>query len=633
MLTLKRSSLQSKQSKRSLLVVLCMVVVFGGVGVYLLRPSKAAVDPGALSLAPASYSLEKGQVVNVAVNVGTGYAPNSDVVVSVRYPSSLSLQGVRDACPNPGFTQPRVNMATTGTVEVHCQRSAGNQGGKTLAMLVFTASQNTGTASITIDGSPAVSRIALGTSSTAGVRSRQTDTDTVTRVLPTACGLTSAGKTSCTKPTSAVSRSSIVKPDGTILGTFTPMQFHAAYHMPCATGGKTTQAVCAQPSSYGPATVDIVQFYKYSTSTADLENDLSLYDQEYALPNCTVANGCLSLVNATGGSDLPTATVSEFDSGIMTAIVSVHSMCQTCKIRLVVADNLTLSQASKYAISLGDVAVVNNWIDLRAKADRDPDSWYNHNTGMASIWPASAYVGTTWFVGPGLNGYPASIPGNVVVAGSFLAFNHDDSRFEETTTAYDDGGCSPDYPAPAWQTGLPNWSALGCGNHRAYADIVANADAEISVPVHGVWQITVGTDMSQALVGGMFGLAGSVPASMTGEEVLYKNSNSSNTYDVTGSDYQGLCLTSAVGYCHPGPGFDIPSGLGAPNGVSLFAGPSSGGGGGGKTGDINNDGKVNIQDLAQLLINFGKNTSTGDLNNDGKINIQDLALLLINFGK
>ena len=51
--------------------------------------------------------------------------------------------------------------------------------------------------------------------------------------------------------------------------------------------------------------------------------------------------------------------------------------------------------------------------------------------------------------------------------------------------------------------------------------------------------------------------------------------------------------------------------------------------------DLNGDGKVNIQDLALLLINFGKTGSSlkGDINNDGKVNIQDLALLLVKFGK
>lgn len=50
-------------------------------------------------------------------------------------------------------------------------------------------------------------------------------------------------------------------------------------------------------------------------------------------------------------------------------------------------------------------------------------------------------------------------------------------------------------------------------------------------------------------------------------------------------------------------------------------------------GDLNHDGKVNIQDLSLLLINFGKTTATGDIDDDGKVNIRDLSMLLINFGK
>ena len=54
----------------------------------------------------------------------------------------------------------------------------------------------------------------------------------------------------------------------------------------------------------------------------------------------------------------------------------------------------------------------------------------------------------------------------------------------------------------------------------------------------------------------------------------------------------------------------------------------------GNIADINGDGKVDIQDLAALLINFGKSGSglKGDLNGDSRVNIQDLSLLLINFG-
>jgi hypothetical protein len=59
------------------------------------------------------------------------------------------------------------------------------------------------------------------------------------------------------------------------------------------------------------------------------------------------------------------------------------------------------------------------------------------------------------------------------------------------------------------------------------------------------------------------------------------------------------------------------------------------------TGDINNDGSVNITDLSLLISSYGQsgtacisNTSyTCDLNNDSAINILDLSILLSNYGQ
>lgn len=54
--------------------------------------------------------------------------------------------------------------------------------------------------------------------------------------------------------------------------------------------------------------------------------------------------------------------------------------------------------------------------------------------------------------------------------------------------------------------------------------------------------------------------------------------------------------------------------------------------------DVNQDGKVDIKDLAALAVHFGTYAggpgydSTFDLNSDGKIDIQDLAIVAMNFG-
>jgi hypothetical protein len=51
------------------------------------------------------------------------------------------------------------------------------------------------------------------------------------------------------------------------------------------------------------------------------------------------------------------------------------------------------------------------------------------------------------------------------------------------------------------------------------------------------------------------------------------------------------------------------------------------------TGDLNNDGTVNILDLSILLNGWGKTGVPGDLNGDGAINVLDLSLLLTNWTK
>ena len=51
--------------------------------------------------------------------------------------------------------------------------------------------------------------------------------------------------------------------------------------------------------------------------------------------------------------------------------------------------------------------------------------------------------------------------------------------------------------------------------------------------------------------------------------------------------------------------------------------------------DLNNDGTINLTDLATLLSNFGLDGATraqGDINGDGSVNLTDLAMLLAVFG-
>jgi mannan endo-1,4-beta-mannosidase len=50
------------------------------------------------------------------------------------------------------------------------------------------------------------------------------------------------------------------------------------------------------------------------------------------------------------------------------------------------------------------------------------------------------------------------------------------------------------------------------------------------------------------------------------------------------------------------------------------------------TGDLNNDGKVDIVDLSILLSNYGTTNASADINNDGTVNVFDLSILLSKYG-
>jgi hypothetical protein len=48
-------------------------------------------------------------------------------------------------------------------------------------------------------------------------------------------------------------------------------------------------------------------------------------------------------------------------------------------------------------------------------------------------------------------------------------------------------------------------------------------------------------------------------------------------------------------------------------------------------GDLNGDGKVNIQDLSIVLGEWGNQTTNGDANGDNAVNILDLSVVLSNY--
>src|SRR3569623_1736919 len=111
------------------------------------------------------------------------------------------------------------------------------------------------------------------------------------------------------------------------------------------------------------ATIAIVDAYGYS----NLASDLAVYRSQYGLPPCTVANGCLKIVNQNGQTaPLPSNPPAGDDWTGETAldVDMASAACPKCKILVVQADDdsgngLYLSQMA--AASLGATVISNSW--------------------------------------------------------------------------------------------------------------------------------------------------------------------------------------------------------------------------------------------------------------------------------
>ncbi|HEX7704164.1 MAG TPA: hypothetical protein VF403_25655, partial [Kofleriaceae bacterium] len=111
------------------------------------------------------------------------------------------------------------------------------------------------------------------------------------------------------------------------------------------------------------ATIAIVDAFGYT----NLASDLAQYRSQYGLPACTVANGCLKIVNQTGQtSPLPPNPPSNDDWTVETALdVDMASAgCPKCKILVVQAQDDQgdgLNIANTTAATLSATVVSNSW--------------------------------------------------------------------------------------------------------------------------------------------------------------------------------------------------------------------------------------------------------------------------------
>ena len=295
---------------------------------------------------------------------------------------------------------------------------------------------------------------------------------------------------------------------------------------------------------------------------------------------------------------------------------TAHAVCQTCTILLVLAnseENENLEAAERSAERLGANEITNSWGGLEEgeSAELESESAFNH---PGTVITASA--GDNGYLGwdsqnsfeQGYAEFPSSSPHVVGVGGTRLTLTAGGAWSSETVwNGYGagGGGCSVNFLAPAWQQSLANWSAVGCADKRAVSDVSADADPYTGLAVRYsspaceesyegktvYWCMIGGTSLSSPLIASVFALAGGAGSAQYPAQTLYENerldpgalhdivsgSNGICTEPfgetgISGCSAQAEAKASCEGHaiCLAGSGYDGPTGVGTPDGISAF---------------------------------------------------------------
>jgi N-acetylneuraminic acid mutarotase len=350
-----------------------------------------------------------------------------------------------------------------------------------------------------------------------------------------------------------------IHPDATPSG-YGPSDLQSAYNLPSGSAGSGQ-------------TVAIVDAYDDPTAEADLQ----VYRAQYGLPVCDTANGCFQKLNQDGqASPLPPAAAGTgWDIEESLDVDMVSAICPLCHIDLVEGNspqNTDLYTAEDTAAGLADF-VSNSWGECEYSGETTDDTYFNH-PGVAISVASGDYGYDNNEEGCSSPSFPSTSQYVTSVGGTALTKDSSVPRgWTETTWSPDPqatgSGCSLYETKPAWQTDT------GCTN-RMTNDVSAVGDPATGVAIYdsysdGGWGEEGGTSVASPIIASVYALAGT-PLSGT-YPASYPYSHTSALNDVT-SGSNGSCTPAY--FCTAGPGYDGPTGLGTPNGVTAFQGAPSG---------------------------------------------------------
>ena len=325
-------------------------------------------------------------------------------------------------------------------------------------------------------------------------------------------------------------------PDG-----YGPADLRAAYHLPTTGGAGQTVAI-----------VD-------AGDDANAEADLGVYRSTYGLPACTSANGCFRKVDQQGKTS-PLPTDQGWGVEISLDLDMVSAACPACHILLVEGDSASfddLGASENTAVALGANEVSNSYGGTESNGIDAYAADYTH--------PGVAILASSGDGGYDVPNTPAAFQSVIAVGGTSLTKATNARGWTETAWNGASSGCSAWVDKPAWQQD-PNCSG------RMVADVSADADPQTGPAVYDSfdgtgWTVVGGTSASSPFIAGVVGLAGN-PAQYPNASYFY--AHTANLNDVVGGNNSGAMDCGGDYQCNAVPGYDGPTGLGSPNGITAF---------------------------------------------------------------
>jgi len=214
----------------------------------------------------------------------------------------------------------------------------------------------------------------------------------------------------------------------------------------------------ATPSGYGPA--NLASAYKLSTAggagetvaIVDANNDptaaadLAMYRSQFGLPACTVASGCLQIVNQNGATSPLPANDAGWAGEESLDLDMVSAICPNCHIILVEASSATdanLYAAEDRAVAMGAKFVSNSWGGGESSTQTSDDTHFNHPGVAITVSSGDDATGAE---------YPATSQYVTAVGGTHLTTSTNSRGWTESAWADAGSGCSAFDAKPSWQT-------------------------------------------------------------------------------------------------------------------------------------------------------------------------------------